>query len=461
LRAYPLTTRQYPEPSALKNGEQIQATSRRQLLRVATFFAAHALLGLMIYRYKSLATLHAFVTLALGLRWALAGRKQLHRVAYVGAYIVGAEVLWRMSNAVVFYEIGKYGVAAIFIVSLLRNRQLKGPALPLVYFLLLLPSAALTISENDWTDARMMLSFNLAGPLALMVSTWFFSHIKLSQEQLQSLFLTLVCPLISVASVTLFGTISNSDIRFTGESNLATSGGFGPNQVSASLGLGVFVALFCILRFKISSGLKILLFGAMCFLAVQSALTFSRGGLYNAAGAILIGSFYLLRDARARIQFILAAVLILAAVFIILPRLDNFTGGTLSSRFEDASLTNRGDIIWLDLQIWADHPILGVGPGLAKEYRQDLGLRASAHTEFTRLLAEHGTLGFAAILALIFTIVSNMKRVRTVKDKATVAATMGWSLLFMLNAGMRLVAPAFIFGLSFTNLVPAKNPRNR
>src|SRR3989475_9311704 len=41
--------------------------------------------------------------------------------------------------------------------------------------------------------------------------------------------------------------------------------------------------------------------------ATQSAMTFSRGGLYSAGGAVIAGSWYLLRDPRARMLLILAA----------------------------------------------------------------------------------------------------------------------------------------------------------
>ena len=55
-------------------------------------------------------------------------------------------------------------------------------------------------------------------------------------------------------------------------------------------------------------------------------------------------------------------------------------------------------ILLADLELWARNPILGVGPGMAAWGREEiLDARISAHTEFSRLLAEHGLFGAAAL----------------------------------------------------------------
>src|SRR2546425_567404 len=86
------------------------------------------------------------------------------------------------------------------------------------------------------------------------------------------------------------------------------------------------------------------------------------------------------------------------------------------------------------------------------------GFFASApHTEFTRLVAEHGTFGFVAFLLLLLMAVRSVQRANDPWHKALVAAMLGWSFVFMMNAAMRLVAPAFILGLTMANLVPEED----
>ena len=414
------------------------------------FYMLHIPLALLIYRSPAIATAHALATFLVGLWWALRGGGHLAPVAYVGAYIVGAEVLWRMAGAQVFWEFGKYACAAIFIAAMLRRNLFRGSWLPLLYFALLLPSAMLTVAAAGSSKAQEDISSNLSGPFALWICGWFFSHLRLSRQQLQRLLLALIGPVASVAVVTIYALRSSSDLTFSNNSNFVTSGGFGPNQVSNILGLGALMSFLLVMERSAELKLRALMFGVTFLCAIQCALTFSRGGLYSATGAAMAALLYLMKDRRSRVKVILiSAILIGVANYIVLPRLDNLTGGALSTRLRTTDPTGRDRIAFEELEIWKENPVLGVGPGQARALT-----RAAAHTEFTRLVAEHGSLGFIALLLVITMGLRNLKGARTAKNKALVVAMMGWSFLFMVNAGMRLAAPSFAFGLGFATLLP-------
>ena len=128
----------------------------------------------------------------------------------------------------------------------------------------------------------------MSGPFLLLVSCWFFSFVSPTPLQLRRIFFAIVVPLLSVAFATLFYTVTADQIQFTGESNFATSGGFGPNQVSSLLGLGAFAALFCFIAFRNGARYKLYTLLAALFFAAQSVMTFSCGGMYNTAGAIVV-----------------------------------------------------------------------------------------------------------------------------------------------------------------------------
>lgn len=432
----------------------VWAQQHTAMMSAIVFFAAHIPLALLMRQFSLAATAHALGTLMIGLWWAASGRRGLERVVYLAAYIVGAEVLWRMTNAQVFWEFGKYATSVIFIVAILRNRLFQGSILMLLYFELLLPSAALTLVSLDFAAAQDHISFNLSGPLALTASAWFFSHLQLSSKRIQRLFIVVIGPVVGAGTIALYATMTNSNIVFENMSNKVTSGGFGPNQVAGALGLGTLLALLCVINDQEGLKYKFLMLGTVVFLAVQSALTFSRGGLYNAVGAALLASWYLLRDARSRAKFILViGVLFIVANFILLPYLDTFTGGAFSTRFQNTNLTKRDVLILGDLKIWDEHPVLGIGVGQADIYREQFFRRSAAHTEFTRLLAEHGIFGLGSIALLLIAGAQNLRRGRTAKEKAIIASLIGWSFLFMLDKAMRLVAPSFIFGLTFATFL--------
>jgi O-antigen ligase len=204
--------------------------------------------------------------------------------------------------------------------------------------------------------------------------------------------------------------------------------------------------------------LKILLLLIMILSGVQSMMTFSRGGMYNAIGAAFIACLFLLRDRQAALRILVVGTLICTlGYFVLLPKMDALTDGALTARFQDTDTTNRMDFILVELQVWRDNPILGVGPDQARGNRAEtLGKAAAAHTEFSRMLAEHGTFGLLALLMLIGAGTWNLWKAKGAQHKALVAAAMVWSFLFMTNAAMRIVAPAFMFGLAFIGLVSDK-----
>jgi hypothetical protein len=450
-----------PKEASATDAQHAGASGSGDPEKLLLFLLFHVPLALLMRKVPGIATTHALLTLSVGLLWAVS-RQRLERVAYWGAYITGAEVLWRMTGAHVSWEFGKYAAAAVCIVAIVRSGFRKGPALPLVYFCLLLPSLGLALLELHPAEARNTISFNLSGPFALMVSAWFFSRVEVSVKQIYTVFLSLIAPVTGIASITLLATVTTATIDFGSESNIVTSGGFGPNQVSSVLGLAALMVFLSSLDNRLNRSLWLLMFGLMNFLAVESAMTFSRGGLYTAAGGALIASGYFLRDTRLRTQVILT----LASAFVImycvlLLNLDTFTGGRLSQRFKDTHLTGREAEIWSDLTIWLDHPILGVGPGRAARHRTVFLRFTAAHTEPARLLAEHGIFGLAALVSLMIAGVGNLSRARTAGTKALTASILSWAFLYTLINATRLLAPSFLFGLSFATILTGEDANFR
>ncbi len=441
---------------------------RRDFRFVIVLSLLHVPLGILLYQAGSAAIIHPLGAFAVGMYWAIQKQAKLHRVTLAVGYLVGAEVLWRMAQVPVFWEFGKYGAVAICVVALVRRGRTVIPRLPLIYFVALVPACFVTLGKTDWANAQADFSTHMSGPLLISVAAWYFSNVSVSAAQARQIFCALVIPLVSVASATVFYTVTAEEILFGTEGNLITSGGFGPNQVSAALGLGALSALVSLLIFKNSNGYKAFFIIVALFFAAQSVMTFSRGGMYNAVGAIgvviLIGQKDLVTAAkRAGLLAAIAMIFVLG----IFPVLNNYTGGNLQARFEDTGTTKRADIAASDLEIFWENPVLGVGVGQAYAYRERLlDYKAMSHTELTRLISEHGIFGIIAGLILMGTLIANLRRNSTPLGRSIVAGAGTWAMLLMMNAGMRLAAPAFMVGLTFLtiSLVTRKKrevPRSR
>jgi len=419
---------------------------------------SHIILGVLLRDNYLFATLHALGSVLIGVLWAIAGKDSI-RFVYITAYIVGAEVLWRMNNAQVFWEFGKYAVAGILILGITRTRS-KILGAPIIYFVLLLPAVFITLETFDAAEARTQISFNLSGHLALVASTVFFFNQKVTKHQLQKMFIVMGAPAISIATIVLIEIVRAESIVWVNDSNFQTSGGFGPNQVSAALGLGALSFFLVLIIGNIKPSTGVILFALSFWLITQAALTFSRGGVYNAilpAICVLIFISVRRRQNLHVIPYIVVGGIILTVL--IFPSIDDYTEGALSRRFEDRDTTHRTEIIEVSLNLFLENPVNGVGIGGIKNFTTNIMQATYAsHTEYTRLIAEHGMLGILALGLLFYMAITNLfKAARYPTLGMVLIAVLVWSLFYMSHAAMRTVSPAFLFGLSFLTLSNVEN----
>ncbi len=423
---------------------------RSRELQELAFIFAHAPLSLAIRVMPLVATAHALAVLAIGLHWS-ASRRTAHRTILAAGYLAGAEVLWRMSGGAIVYEFGKYGSALLLLAAIPRLPGWRRPSqLAALYFILLLPSILMTIQTvGAGNEARRQISFNLSGPFALAVAAFVISGCLSSTIDLRGVLVAIAAPLVGMAAVVGRAVLDADQIHFSEGSNFVTSGGFGPNQVSAALGLGAFICFFLALQTR--GGLWRWIYLALSLqLIVQAVLTFSRGGVLNAVICTGVLGVHFLHHRKARMTLLLGLLAIGAlGTQLILPRLDAFTGGTLSKRYGDLDPSLRREIAAHEWQLFRDNPLFGVGPGMAKEHRRAaFSHDIAAHTEYTRMLAEHGIFGMAALFGLGLLALTAYVRAPTMLTKAWVATLAGWSMLEMSHAAMRIAAISFLFGLA-------------
>lgn len=111
------------------------------------------------------------------------------------------------------------------------------------------------------------------------------------------------------------------------------------------------------------------------------------------------------------------------------------------------------------LQIWMSHPVLGVGAGVVDSASSSLEYRA--HTEYTRLVAEHGIFGLAALIILLACVYRAFRQARTPYAKAFCLAMATFGLLFMVVSATRLAVLALALGFASVCLVPEYRPARK
>lgn len=415
----------------------------------------HGFLGLAFKYIPGVSSFCAFVVLGVGLWWAY--NKRLELVAYWGAYFTGIETLFRMTDGNPVHEFGKYGLVLVFTFALLRAGRRGKWVTPVLYLLFLAPGAFISLTGLPFTEGRQAVSGVLAGPLSIAASIVFFSSIRFERRHLVRLLCAGILPVMGVSFIALFSTATVTNIRFSTTSNKATSGGWGPNQVSSGFAFGAFLAFMGYVFERERKKMRLLMLFLLILFFAQAALTFSRSGPYLIVGSFVVASLFLFRSFRTQISVVLGAAFILVMVnYVILPQLNEFTGGAFEERvLQDQDLSGRDEIAAIDIEMFRENPIWGVGAGQSRETRALMLNSAKAnrdHTEFTRLPAEHGIFGVGAMLMMLFFVLQAFATAPNAYIKALRMASMGWAYAYMLVNSTRLAAPGFLIGLAFMSI---------
>lgn len=408
----------------------------------------HVLLGIGGALSPHVATLHAALTIvfSLGVMFFTSRPDLVIAVAVYGGV---CDVYWRMTDSRAPWELSKYLLTLGALVLLARFvRHFSSWLIPTAFLLVLVPGMLFTAFAEDLWFARDQISGVTMGVVAFGLAALAFRQVVADQADAWNLGWIILGPLIATLSVVTFSILTHPDIDFSDESNSIASGGFGPNQVSAALGLTILV---CILMAFLTWARRLwpVLAGISAWALWAAFLTFSRGGLYS---LVLAGGAMLLVSAStrgARVRSIITLVVVAVTLVVIFSVANDFTGNALRTRYEDAGTTGRSTIAELDVQVFYAHPLLGVGVGRAAEFRGSGHLATnSAHTEYTRLLAEHGVLGVAAIGLLITMVVQAYRRSMCRWNRLTVVALSVWSLTIMLHAATRIGAVSVVLALA-------------
>lgn len=382
------------------------------------------------------------------------------------AYISSAEVFIRMSKAMILYETGKYSVILFLMIGIFVGKFKQKFSVTLAFYLLLLLLGIVFTRVPEGEYIRKAIAFNLSGPFVLGIAGLYFYKRNITKENLSNALFFMLLPLFSMVTYLYFKTPDLKDIVFQGSANFDTSGGFGPNQVSTILGLGIFIISVLILMKKRITGYVLLDVFVLLYFIYRALLTFSRGGLIT--GVVAIISFVLFYSLFKKVSlgsFISYAGL--TAVFIVSIWLytSNITGGMLDNRYAGKNAkgvqkkdVSSGRVAILNEQIasFLVNP-LGIGVGNGKYKRQGtIGhVTAASHNEVGRLIEEHGIIGFIILLLLLGLPLLNFWNGDNYNRAFTTAFYLFWFLTIN-HSAMRIAFPGFIYGLSLLNITHEK-----
>jgi hypothetical protein len=343
-------------------------------------------------------------------------------------YLQGFEQIAKVSRTFPFVpsEYAKYISIIFTLIALFVNKK-QSNGLGIALLVLIMPAIFYDRSgERGWAEVVN----HFLSPLAVALGVMLWGGYRPTDQSISRLMRVIWFGLLTVLVAVYIRTPDYDSLDFNLEANRSTAGGGSTNQVSTALGFGMFLTFFALYKRQKFSGYRLLDIGILGLFALQTLLTFSRGGMFGSIIAIatLIGASMLTKQKSAdqsankkknlAILYLAAGVVILYLVFNIV---DNITGGKLTQRYQGETAgtaggyaekdlnrmtSGRSGIIEEDLEVWQEYPLLGSGigasPYLRMKYQTGDLFYITPHIEISRLLAEHGLLGLAYFIILMY-----------------------------------------------------------
>ena len=418
-----------------------------------------------IYLFRPISFLLANGILLFWLIYILQKKNKNNEALMAAAYVAGSEVYFRMTDGMIFYETGKY----MIIIFLLVGMFFKGTSSKTVpywlFILMMVPGILVSaINISYGAEFRKLVAFNLSGPVCLGIVAVYCYYKKIKKSDFEKVILMLLLPLISNMFYLYLYTPSLKESLINVSANYSATGGYGPNQISTIFGMGFFLIstrLFLV-KDKLVNLIDFILLGLMGYRAV---VTFSRGGVFT--GIICISTFlifyYYKMDRRSR-SAVFRKILFIGAVglgvwtYSLVKTYgligNRYTNKDASGRLKDDITTGRSELIETELHAFMNHPLLGIGVGKGKEYREEqLGIEIATHNEISRMLSEQGLLGLISLLILIFVPVVFWFKF---ENNYYFLAFLAFWFLTINHSAMRIALPAFVYGLALLYIVDDK-----
>jgi hypothetical protein len=420
--------------------------------------ALHVFLGGLIYLIPAVAKIYGFIILVLSMYYIVKTKNKNNEVLFAAAYIVGSEVFLRMTGGNLNYEFGKYSISVLMFIGMLYSGFSKNAISYWIVLIALIPGIIIgTQTLNpEHINVRNTIMFNVSGPISLGVCSLYCYFRPITFKQLSNLLLVMGLPIISMVVYLVFYTPNLNFLNSTG-SNFGASGGFGPNQVSTALGLGMFIFFSRTILESKSKLFLIINFSFFALIAYRGLITFSRGGMITGFVMIfaLLGIIFWNSKNRGRGKLLFLAPFLVGAFILVWGYTELKTGGLISKRYanqdaigrtKQSNFTGREVIAAEEIGAFLANPVWGIGAGKATEYRfertNDL---VASHSEITRLLAEHGAFG---VLILLLLITTPLLLYLGNKQHIFLLSFLLFWILTINHAAMRIAAPSFIYALS-------------
>jgi O-antigen ligase len=306
-----------------------------------------------------------------------------------------------------------------------------------VYLIVLLGQLSLAaVFSPVWRGGAVLLIINEISKTMLMCVLIMFVASTLQRIRRLILIQTLSAVVIAAASAAL--SVKEGGGRLTG----IVGGIYGnPNDLAFIAALALPLCFAFLLETPGFTS-KTLWAAAMIVLTGSILLTYSRSGLL----ALLVGAFICIWEfglkGRRPLLVFLSVLIGLVIVLIVAPAKYGARVKTILEPDEDptGSAQGRKHLLVRSLEVTAEHPLLGIGPG---DFEVISGNWHATHNSYTQMSAEGGV---PALILFIMILQCSFANIRQARRRAN-----GRQML-LLTSGLRASLGAFVIGSFFSSV---------
>lgn len=427
-----------------------------QNLGLYKYIILHLLLGGIAGEVLIVATLWAIVPLVWGIYKVVVNRNRQEEAICWMAYYVGLEMVMRITGGGLFSEMGKYSIILFCILGEYYSPRRKHYFIWILFLILLLPSIMLS---DNFESVR----FALSGPIALAIGAYYLMGKQVRWNLYRKFLYYMFLPILSLCVLLIIKTPDFSEITFTANSTFATTGGFGPVHVSAVLGVAILVLLITIFIKQLIFPKLWMNYLFLFVLSFRLLLSFARSGLFALICSFTGVIVYLIYNKHIKVGVFLKSLCVAGTLlFLVWIVVNDLTGGMAYNRYsgrntvgekrEDIT-TGRGVLFEQEIEMFIENPLIGIGVGNVSEIRyKKYRLPHTSHTEYSRLLAEHGIWGGCAVLIMLIVPLVWIFKTQSGYTTLFAIAFFLYSLLIMIPASTRTALPIFLYGLAFVQI---------
>jgi hypothetical protein len=162
----------------------------------------HVVVGALGFLLPFTAKIYGYSIFIFGVYYIIKKQNRNNEALIAAAYVVGSEVLLRMTGGNPLYEISKYGVMVFVLIGMYYSGFSKGAVPYWIFLLLLVPSVVISVFVLNFdTDIRKAIAFNISGPVCLGLASLYTFRRKIALEEINRILLSMGLPIFFQSNI--------------------------------------------------------------------------------------------------------------------------------------------------------------------------------------------------------------------------------------------------------------------